>query len=211
MNVDHIFIFSRSLGSEADELVDFGIAEGSSRVHHGQGTTNRKFYFENFFLEILWVHDQSEIQNKYTKSTSLWERSNFPHSNYSPFGLCLVNDNHSDQIFANPSIYQPAYFPEGTTIDFISDSEQPWIFRLPFKDQKKNTTEPLEHSQQLQKLTRTTFHISKTSSITDSIEQLSEGAIKFKVSEKEHLLLEFDHGESGSVFTCQKLPLTIKY
>ncbi len=112
MQIDHIFIFSNSSGSEADELVNFGLTEGSSRVHPGQGTTNRKFYFENFFLEILWVHRPPEIQNNRTKPTKLWERSNFEHNEYSPFGLCLVNDAHSEQIFTNPSTYQPEYFPE---------------------------------------------------------------------------------------------------
>ncbi len=53
MKIDHIFIFSNEHGKEANELVELGFTEGSNRVHKGQGTTNRKFYFENFYLEIL--------------------------------------------------------------------------------------------------------------------------------------------------------------
>ena len=41
LNIDHIFIFSNKGGKEADELVEFGLTEGSSRLHPGQGTTNR--------------------------------------------------------------------------------------------------------------------------------------------------------------------------
>lgn len=48
MEVDHIFIFSNNQGREADELINFGLTEGSNRVHPGQGTRNRKFYFEIF-------------------------------------------------------------------------------------------------------------------------------------------------------------------
>ncbi len=52
MNIVHIFIFTDDNGKVADELVEFGLIEGSNLVHVGQGTTNRKFYFDNFFLEI---------------------------------------------------------------------------------------------------------------------------------------------------------------
>ncbi len=52
MNIDHIFIFTDDDGKDADELVDFGLTEGSNRVHVGQGTTNRKFYFDNFFWKF---------------------------------------------------------------------------------------------------------------------------------------------------------------
>ena len=62
MEIDHIFIFSNNSGKEAKNLIEFGLTEGSSRVHKEQGTKNRKFYFENFFLEILWVINEEEIQ-----------------------------------------------------------------------------------------------------------------------------------------------------
>ncbi|MFK7787387.1 MAG: hypothetical protein AB8B56_19845 [Crocinitomicaceae bacterium] len=38
MEVDHIFIFLDNQGKEADELLEFGFTEGSSRRHPGQGT-----------------------------------------------------------------------------------------------------------------------------------------------------------------------------
>ena len=71
MGIDHIFIFSNNNGKEADKLVEFGLTEGSSRIHPGQGTTNRKFYFENFFLEVLWVIDETEIRSELTSKTKL--------------------------------------------------------------------------------------------------------------------------------------------
>ncbi|MEM9673575.1 MAG: hypothetical protein ACFB15_16700 [Cyclobacteriaceae bacterium] len=77
MEIDHIFIFSANQGQEGDQLLDFGLTEGSSRVHPGQGTTNRKFYFENFFLEILYVINKQEIISELTAPTHLWERSQF--------------------------------------------------------------------------------------------------------------------------------------
>ncbi len=95
MNIDHIFIFTNDNGKIADELVQFGLTEGSSRVHIGQGTTNRKFYFENFFLEILWVHNEEELKSDITKPTGLWQRADFNSSN-SPFGICIVNTDETE-------------------------------------------------------------------------------------------------------------------
>lgn len=91
MKIDHIFIFSDKRGKEADDLVNFGLTEGGSRLHPGQGTTNRKFHFENFFLEILWVVNEEDINNETTAKTKLSERSKFNENGQSPFGLCLVN------------------------------------------------------------------------------------------------------------------------
>jgi hypothetical protein len=113
MNIDHIFIFTDDNGKVADELLDFGLTEGSNRVHVGQGTTNRKFYFKNFFLEILWVHNETEIKSKQTKPTGLWQRADFKSNSFSPFGLCIVNNDKTEQLFENAFKYQPEYFPQG--------------------------------------------------------------------------------------------------
>jgi hypothetical protein len=91
VTIDHIFIFTDDNGKVADELVDFGLAEGSNRIHVGQGTTNRKFYFDNFFLEILWVHNVNEIASDKTKPMGLFQRAEYKTNLFSPFGLCIVN------------------------------------------------------------------------------------------------------------------------
>ena len=71
MNIDHIFIFVDSKQS-ADELIDFGLSEGSGNVHKGIGTANRRFFFENFYLEILWVENEGEAQS--VEEIGIWER-----------------------------------------------------------------------------------------------------------------------------------------
>jgi len=109
MEVHHIYIFTDDKGKVADELVEFGLTEGSNRIHLGQGTENRKFYFENFYLEILWVHNEAEIKSKNVLPTGLSERADFKRNNFSPFGLCLVNTLETNQLFENAFKYQPDY------------------------------------------------------------------------------------------------------
>ena len=49
MEVDHIFICVQSGAPEAETLKKFGLTEGSSNKHPGQGTENRRFFFKNSF------------------------------------------------------------------------------------------------------------------------------------------------------------------
>ena len=211
MIVDHIFIFSQNQGGDAEELLDFGLAEGSSRIHQGQGTTNRKFYFENFFLEILWVHDTSEIQSPVTSVTGLWERSNFKENNHSPFGLCLDNTGGTEALFQNSQKYQPAYFPEGMHVDFINSKENkdlPWLFRLPMKGPKKPTTEPTNHRLGLKKLTKAEFQLPQ---ISNWAKNCQSEQIQFKKSGETSLTIEFDRMTRGKEHFFESLPLSIRY
>ncbi len=213
MEIDHIFIFSKDKGKEADELLEFGFTEGSGRVHIGQGTINRKFYFDNFFIEILWVDNEDEIKSELILPTKLWERSNFQNNNYSPFGLCLLNTDETQTLFNNSIKYQPEYFPKGFEIEILNDEENPglpWTFRLPFKGEKKKTEEPISHQNGISSLTKAVF---KIPIIENEFPQFfkNEKNIQLENSNDMHLTLTFDANRSGKEKKFEKLPLTIMY
>jgi hypothetical protein len=214
MDIDHIFIFTNDNGKIADELVQFGLTEGSSRVHVGQGTTNRKFYFDNFFLEILWVHNEEELKSEITKPTGLWQRADF-YSTNSPFGLCLVNTDETERLFEKAFKYQPAYFPVGLNIDILKNEQNlnlPWTFRLPFKGQKKNETEPTEHKNGIRNLTSVEFGISNFDERDEFIQQFfGQEKIKFTLASTNFLTLTFDGNNTGLAKEFKKLNLKIKY
>jgi hypothetical protein len=71
---DHLFIFTDVGEIVADRLVDLGLVEGSRNVHPGQGTANRRFFFHNAMVELLWVHDREETQSERIRRTHLGER-----------------------------------------------------------------------------------------------------------------------------------------
>ncbi len=214
MNIDHIFIFTDDNGKVADELLDFGLTEGSSRVHVGQGTTNRKFYFNNFFLEILWVHDEGEIKSEQTEQTGLWQRAEFKANNFSPFGLCILNNNKTEQLFENAFKYQPQYFPQGQTIGILKNNFQPdlpWTFQLPFKGKKKHENEPINHKNELAFLTKATFEYQNAvdNNFIDYFK--NDENIEFIKTLRNWLNLTFDNGKRGLKKDFEKLKLTITY
>ncbi len=214
MDIDHIFIFTNDNGKIADELVQFGLTEGSSRVHVGQGTTNRKFYFGNFFLEILWVHNDEELKSDITKPTGLWQRADFNSTN-SPFGLCIVNTDETESLFKNAFSYQPAYFPSGLNIDILKNEQNlnlPWTFRLPFKGQKKNDTEPTEHKCGLVNLTGVEFGVLNFDETDEFIQQfVKQEKIKFTLSSTNYLVLTFDDNKNELTKEFERINLTVKY
>jgi len=213
MMVDHIFIFSDKAGEEADELKALGFKEGSSRVHPDQGTRNRKFYFQNFFLEILWVHDEDELKNGRASQTGLFERWKFASSNYSRFGLGLVNDPSGDPLFLNSEKYFPAYFPEDLSIEYVNEKELPWLFRLPFKGKTFDAgNEPINHVNNVISLAEVEFGITDLVINTNLITQLNElEHIKFRSSNTNTLVLTFDEHQQEKEFHINSLNLIIRY
>ena len=215
MDIDHIFIFTNDKGKIADELVLLGLTEGSNRIHLGQGTTNRKFYFDNFFLEILWVHNEEELRSEITKPTGLWKRADFNLTNSSPFGLCIVNTDETERLFKKAFKYQPAYFPVGLNIDILTNEQNlnlPWTFRLPFKGQKKNETEPAEHKCGLRNLTNVEFGIINFNETDEFIQQfVGHEKIKFSSTSTNNLTLTFDDNKNGLTKEFEKLNLKINY
>lgn len=213
MKADHIFIFAES-GKVADKLVEFGLVEGSSRIHTGQGTINRKFYFENFFLEILWVHNEKEIKSDLVRPIGLWERADHKRNEFSPFGLCIVNDEDNNSLFENSYKYQPDYFPGGMLIEILKNENQPqlpWTFRLPFKGQKKNDTEPKDHKNGIKSLTKVTFNCKGLTADKYLHYFKDQSNIEFTSSNEYGLVLTFDNNQQQERRFFEELNLTIEY
>lgn len=213
MDIDHIFIFTNDNGKVADELAAFGLQEGSNRIHKGQGTRNRKFYFENFFLEILWVHDEAELNSFPVRETGLWERANHRITHFSPFGLCLVNTPETESIFGNALHYQPAYFPEGLYIDVLAnnnDPDLPWAFRLPFTERQSHAGEPISHRTGLAQLTQAVFSCKNINRVFVN-NFAADKTIVFKKSDKIWLDLTFDHGRQAQKIDFETVKLSLHY
>lgn len=66
MEVDHIFICVQSGAPEAETLKKFGLTEGSSNKHPGQGTQNRRFFFKNSFIELIFLNNPEEASSDLT-------------------------------------------------------------------------------------------------------------------------------------------------
>jgi len=207
IEIDHIFIFSNK-GKETNELIDFGLTEGSGRTHKGIGTANRRIFFDNFYLEILWV--ENELEARSVENIGIWERSNFKNSQYSRFGLCLKNTEETDSVFINSMKWNPDFLPENKFVDILTNERMPWIFRFPANKNDK-LDEPRNHKNGIKKLTKAIFNLSKID-FKSVISKINKNAtIEFIQSVDDLLILEFDHGVQGKTKQFDNLNLRINY
>jgi hypothetical protein len=173
-----------------------------------------EFYFDNFFLEILWVHNETELKSEHTKSTGLWQRAEFKTNHFSPFGLCIAHSEDTEALFEKAFKYQPDYFPKGMEIDIIKNENQtdlPWTFRLPFKGQKKQENEPTNHRNKISVLTTAIFEYTLISENTFLDNLKNQNNIQFVKTSRQWLNLIFDNGKQGRKQEFEKLNLTIEY
>ncbi|MBF2037046.1 MAG: hypothetical protein IGR92_16610 [Leptolyngbyaceae cyanobacterium T60_A2020_046] len=162
--LDHGFICTAVDAPAGDRLREFGLREGSRNRHPGQGTANRRFFFHNFMLELLWVCDRAEAQSSRTQPTHLWERGS-GHPDACPFGVCL---RPASQPPAPPPfphwLYQPPYLPPHLSIAVGTNAAQmsePMVFSLAFAQRQdqypRDRAEPLDHPARLREVTRLTL------------------------------------------------------
>ena len=173
---DHMFICTDIGAAVADQLVEFGLVEGGSRTHSGQGTANRCFLFHNAMLELLWVQHPAEAQSDLIRPTRLWERWQGRNSSEidacdrsCPFGICVRSADRSRD--ANPAgseasafsswAYKPPYLPESVSIAIATNSDrltEPMLFQTPFGQRPDRApaekAQPLEHRTGWQEITR---------------------------------------------------------
>ncbi len=127
MEIDHILIFTQYGAPEAEVLKNFGFIEGQGNTHIGQGTKNRRFFFGNMFLELIWLENGKEAQSPVTQPTLLYER--FTQKSC-PFGICFRPSNTHTLNFETWN-YKPAYLPEHLTIQLAKNNslqEPMWFY-----------------------------------------------------------------------------------
>jgi hypothetical protein len=134
IELDHVFICVARGAPEAELLVEFGLCEGAPNVHPGQGTANRRFFFQNAMLELLWVEDRQEAQSSQTAPTLLWERWSRRQSSACPFGIIA---RPADTVMTSVPFpareYRPEWVAPGLKIYLAPTGvEEPmWLF-MPF-------------------------------------------------------------------------------
>lgn len=218
---DHVFVMTEQGANVADRLLSLGFVQGISRVHPGQGTTNRCFFFQNAMLEFLWVHDPAEAQSEAIQKTHLCERWRDRGSGICPFGICLRPTAESvGSIAFEHWDYSPPYILENLTIAVGNNSEiltEPMFFQTPFgkrpDQQPIEKRQPFVHPIGLREITR----VELVSPIADhpSVEMrsvLETGQLKLRLGEEYWIELGFDGESQGKQIDIRpELPIIIHW
>jgi len=217
--LDHCFICVTEGAPEADLLIDFGLSEGESNIHAGQGTANRRFFFHNAMLELLWVGNAAEARNTVTRPTRLWERWNGRNGQSCPFGICLRSVGQDAQAMPFEGWhYKPAYLPENLFILIGNNSarlDEPLLFFIPLcgRPDAAEKRQPLQHASGFVEVSALRIHSPGLAAKSATLESLRDIAgLTFTSADRYLMEIGFDGEKQGRAqdFTPH-LPLVFKW
>jgi hypothetical protein len=206
--VDHAFITCAAGAPEGNELLRLGFVEGSGNTHPGQGTANRRFFFENFMLELVWVSDPDEARNAQTRRTRLWERCTQRGSGISPFGIVFRAAGDQNLVPFPTWDYHPSYLPQGISIQIAEGTtlQEPELFYLPFlRDSEFRAAEPADHALPIRRIRTLSVGIPNLTALSEA-SQSARSAGLLSYFESPQPLLEVLFGAASSM-CCDLRPV----
>jgi hypothetical protein len=212
--LDHFFVAVRTPESGAAALRNAGFAEGPSQDHPGQGTASRGVFFENAYLELIWLTDRVEAESAAIRRTRLRERTE-PGSVACPFGIALRGqEGPVTPLPFETWEYRPPYVPEGTFIPVGENSEnlrEPLLFLLPWRTEAG--WEMPDHPNGARRVTRLSIVLEEGASESQVLTAVKAAGLAEVAIESAHLMeVELDGGHSGKILDLQpEIPLRMKW
>lgn len=195
LQIHHVIVFTSGGAPEADALRDAGLVEGSPNTHVGQGTSNRRFFFESGFLELLWVHEEREARSKHIAPTKLWDRWAGRDRSANPYGLCFSSADGIGSLSFPTWIYRPDYLPDGRSMLFVDGLplSEPEFFVLSWpQTQSAPPGQPTQHPLGLCEMRAVSVGLPVPASISSSLRAIQDARlVDVHPSPKPELVLEF--------------------
>ncbi len=196
LRLHHLFVCSSAGAPEADDLLAAGLVEGSANAHPGQGTANRRFFFDEGFLELLWVHDELEAKSTLVAPTKLWDRWAGRGGATNPFGICFSSTDGEDLSLPFSSwVFRPEYLAEDRHILFADEQplSEPEIFVLSWPQAASSPeTEPTSHPLGLREMRSVSVGLPDPTAISESLRSARDaGLVEVHCSAAPELVVGF--------------------
>jgi Glyoxalase-like domain len=215
--LDHVFICCAEGAPEAEALVSLGFREGSGNTHPGQGTANRRFFFHNAYLELVWVTDREEAGSEAARPTRLLERWSRRGVEACPFGV-IVRPDGGEPAEAPFDIdaYRPSYLPAPLSIDIARDTplREPGLFFMSFgRSPETIGREATTHPNGASRLTGVEIGLPGREPLSRAAATLqARGVASFQAADAWVLSLTFDHASPGLGADLRPaLPLVLRW
>lgn len=220
LELDHLFVCTEPGAPEAEELIHFGLREGPSNTHPGQGTANRRFPFLNAMIELVWVAEPAEAQSPQTQRTQLWERWHGRNSGASPFGIC-VRPAGDGELGSAPQpgepfsgwAYKPSYLPAQLSL-YLGDApvtEPMWVY-MDFMRRSHREAHFAGHPAEVSEITGLVLHTPTPLESEASRVIVDGGILSTRPGENSLLEIEFDHRREARTQDFRpSLPLVFHY
>ena len=215
--LDHVFVCCAEGAPEAERLVRLGLAEGAPNTHPGQGTACRRFFFENAYLELIWVTDAQEAQAEPAARARLWPRWSQRATDASPFAVILrpTGGDEPDPPFASWA-YHPAYLPPHLGIDVAEATplSEPAFFYIAFaRPPGLMQTQPRGHRLRVRRISAIEVGMPGGSAPCAAARAVQDAGIVTFVETAHHVMtVTFDDARAGgSADLRPELPLLLRW
>ena len=209
--LDHIFVLTEPGAEVADQLVQMGLVEGTRNNHPGQGTSNRRFFLNNFTIELLYISDATEAKNGAGKNLNLYSRSDDP--NLSPFGIISRVTNPGSVPEFRSWEYYPDFF-NGSMCFYIGENShnktEPLCICMPPELPLKEI--PEEYANHAWGLTSIQLEV-PVGAPTDELEYFSQmGNVEIVYGKPHKLMINLNDGVLEKELDLNpKLPMVLKW
>jgi len=228
LQLDHIFIWVKKDAPEIDIFKQAGFSSIISGVHTGQGTAGKYIFFLNFYIELLYIYDETEASNnldnfgcdyikrskwRQNKSSSLglglkmtsFDQKNIPFS-FKEYKSSWMRDRGLLMATNNQNLSDPIVFVLFPKMEFPNyNSIEEMLADNKQHDFKQNHI----HSNEIKTLTSYKIITTSTSKM---IESIAKNGINIENGKIEKLELTFDdHINNKEIDLEPSFPIAIKY
>ena len=224
LEFDHFFVFTEPQAPESDWVLAHGFQEGSANVHPGQGTANRRIFFDNAMVEFLWVCDPAATETPAIAPLSLLKRADHRRSGYSPFGIGLRyrpdTPETAKTLPFDTWAYRPPYLPPQLQFEIASQTrpEEPLIFVIPFAATRPDTLppdrrQPLNHPNRARQITGLHLRMATAAPPSPALQTLQTlGIATFSQGNNPLAEIELDRAIQNQTVDCRpQLSLVFHY
>jgi hypothetical protein len=211
VELDHFFIVTRPGAPEADRLAALGLAEGTPNAHPGQGTANRRFFFANAMLELIYIRDRQEVATGEAGKLRMAERARTAAA--SPFGLVFRSTSPETSSPFPGWRYAADYLPEGSHFLVGENSDrfdEPLCIVMPFGVPAPSGQPAPSHPF----TAVTSVHVGVPATSPSAVLAAVDGIGPLSIApDRPHLMeLEFNDGAAGQEEDLRReLPLIIRW
>ncbi|MHC5762548.1 VOC family protein [Nostoc sp.] len=227
LEVDHIFVCTTKDTESISVLQELGLHCSNQAVQHfKQGTASKIIFFENTYLELIWIEDKHllEQQSVHTGVHTL-SRLHRQHIRASPFGVGLRRKFNHGNLRFHSTLYWSEWMRPQMSISFAAENlvnqEEPFCFMIPDSIALTAWLDPsltahqklISHPLGVKKLTSVKITINSDKHLTDAISLLStHSSVAIERGESPLLELTFDEGIREKNLDARPiLPILLKY
>ena len=230
--LDHILIWVDKDAPEIELFKENGFTSIISGSHSQQGTSGKHLFFLNFYIELLYISDDSEAFENIEKfGCNYTVRSNWRlNHTSSPFGLALKMETFDkEKILFDYTEYKAGWMKDDGLLmaDNNKNLSAPLVFVLRPKMEfpcyqsidemlQENTPEDFKknriHENGIRTLTSYNIYIDYRVETAKMINYLNTNGINILKGDKNCIELIFDNGINNQEIDFRpRLPLIIKY